>query len=85
MAAIKPEVTITKEGKSFVQTNVTPWKTTASKMTPGETLDADMFATGTNIQVRKISHQGCHMCCCQPNVVLAAYNWQKNRSNSTVG
>ena len=47
MAAIKPEVTIAKDGKTYVQTNVTPWKTTTSRMTPGEIMEADIFNSGT--------------------------------------
>jgi hypothetical protein len=47
MAAVKPEVTIVKEGKTYVQTNATPWKTISSRLTPGEILEADMFGSGT--------------------------------------
>ena len=54
ITAARPEVTIVKEGESYVATNVTPLKTTSVKFTNGEIKDSDFFGSDKPTQVTKI-------------------------------
>ena len=51
ITAARPEVTIVKEGESYVATNVTPLKTTSVKFTNGEIKDSDFFGSDKPTQV----------------------------------
>ena len=52
--AIRPQITIVKEGESYIATSVTPLKTLTNKFTDGEIRDFDFFGNDKISQVKLI-------------------------------
>ena len=68
IVAIRPEITIVKEGESYVATSITPLKTLVNKFTDGEIKDFDFFGSDKTTQVRLI----------YPHLTLSNYFRQTN-------